>query len=50
MTIVKFFEEEIVCRFVVPKYVFTDNGHEWIKEFDALCQDYGIVHSFTTLA
>ncbi len=30
----------------MPKYVFTDNGSEWMKEFDYLCQDYGIVHQF----
>ncbi len=36
----KFFEE-VVYRFCVPKYVFIDNGREWMKEFGALCQDYG---------
>lgn len=30
--ITKFFEEEIVCQFGVPKYVFIDNGREWIKK------------------
>jgi hypothetical protein len=44
MTTTKFFEEKVVCRFGVPKYVFTNNGREWMKEFDALCQDYGIMH------
>ncbi len=32
-----FLEEEIICRFGVPKYILTNNGSEWIKEFDTLC-------------
>jgi len=34
---VRFLEEEIICQFGVPKYILTDNGSEWMKEFDALC-------------
>jgi transposase InsO family protein len=49
-TAAKFLEEKVVCQFGVPKYVFTDNGSEWMKEFDALCQDYGIVHQFISPA
>ncbi len=30
-------EEEIICRFGVPKYILIDNGSELMKEFDALC-------------
>jgi transposase-like protein len=37
MITTKFFEEEIVCQFGVPKYVFTNNGCEWMKKIDALC-------------
>ncbi len=29
------------------KYVLTNNGSEWMKEFDVLCQDYRIMHQFT---
>ncbi len=39
--VAKFLEDEIICRFGVPKYIFTNNGNEWMKEFDALC--YGLV-------
>jgi hypothetical protein len=45
-TIARFLEEEIICRFGVPKYILIDNGNEWMKEFDALHQDYGIIHQF----
>ncbi len=41
-----FLEEEIICQFGVPKYIFIDNGSEWMKEFDALCQDYDNMHQF----
>jgi hypothetical protein len=43
---VKFLEKEIICHFGVPKYIFIDNGSEWMKEFDVLCQDCGIIHQF----
>jgi len=33
----RFLEEEIICRFRVPKYIFIDNGSEWMKKFDAFC-------------
>jgi hypothetical protein len=42
----KFLEEKVISRFGVSKYVFTDNGRKWMKEFDVLCQDYGIIHQF----
>jgi hypothetical protein len=32
-----FLEEKIICSFGVPKYVITNIGNEWMKEFDALC-------------
>ncbi len=25
----RFLEDEIICRFGVPKYIFTDYGSEW---------------------
>jgi hypothetical protein len=46
VVITAIFLEEIFCCFGVPKYVLTNNGNEWMKEFDALCQDYPIVHQF----
>jgi transposase InsO family protein len=46
-TAVKFLEEEIICRFGVPKFIFTDNGGEWMAKFDLMCKKYGITHQFT---
>jgi hypothetical protein len=28
---VRFLEKEIICNFGVPKYIFIDNGIEWMK-------------------
>jgi hypothetical protein len=49
-TFARFFLEKIICHFGVPKYIVSNNGSEWMKEFDVLCQDYGIIHQFTTPA
>jgi hypothetical protein len=38
----KFLEDDIVCRYGVPKFVLTDNGGEWAVEFDVMCKDYAI--------
>ncbi len=46
ITITRFLEDKIICQFGVPKYVFIDNGSEWMKEFDVLCQDYDVIHHF----
>ncbi len=40
----KFLEEEIICRFGVPKFILTNNGGEWMVEFDLMCKKYGITH------
>jgi hypothetical protein len=45
-TIIRFLEEEIICRFGVPRFIFTDNGGEWMVEFDLMCKKYGITHQF----
>jgi transposase InsO family protein len=50
VTIARFLEKKIICQFGVAKYIFTNNGSEWMKDFDAMCQDYGIIHQFTTPA
>jgi hypothetical protein len=47
-TAVKFLEDDVICRYVVPKFVLTDNGGEWVAEFDVMCKDYGIQHQHTT--
>jgi transposase-like protein len=49
VTTARFLEEEVAYCFGVPKYVLTDNGSEWMKKIDVLCQDFRIVHQFTTL-
>jgi len=30
----KFLEGEVICRFMVPKYILVDNGTKWSVEFD----------------
>jgi len=34
-TTTKFLEDEIICRFGIPKYILTNNGGEWAIEFDS---------------
>jgi hypothetical protein len=46
-TAARFLEDEVICRYRVPKFVLTDNGGEWAAEFDAMCRDYGIHHQHT---
>jgi hypothetical protein len=41
-TATKFLEDEVICRYGVPKFVLTDNGGEWATEFDVMCKDYAI--------
>jgi hypothetical protein len=45
LTTSKFLEDEIICRYGVPKYILTNNGFEWMKEFVETCKNYGITHS-----
>jgi hypothetical protein len=42
--VAKFLEDEIICRFVVLRYILIDNGGEWVAEFDQLCKNYGTTH------
>jgi uncharacterized membrane protein len=44
----RFFEFYFFCRFGIPKYIFIDNGGEWMAEFDTMCKFFGINHQFTT--
>jgi hypothetical protein len=46
--VARFLEEEIICKFGVPKFIFMDNGSEWMAEFDLMCKKYGIIYQFTT--
>jgi hypothetical protein len=49
-TTTKFLEDEVICRYGVLKYILTDIGNEWMKEFVEIYQNYGITHQFTTPA
>jgi len=46
-TVAKFLENDVICKYGVPKFVLTDNGGEWAVEFDVMCKDYGIQHQHT---
>jgi len=46
-TATTFLEDDIVCRYGVPKFVLTDNGGEWAAEFNVMCKDYAIHHQRT---
>ncbi len=43
-TAAKFLEDDLICRYGVPRFVLTDNGREWGAEFDVMCKDYAIQH------
>jgi hypothetical protein len=47
-TAARFLEDEIICRYGVPRFVLTENGGEWAAEFDVMCKDYAIQHQRTT--
>ncbi len=46
-TAARFLEDEIICRYGVPRFVLTNNGGEWAAEFDVMCKDYAIQHQRT---
>ncbi len=46
-TAFRFLEDDIIYRYRVPKFVLTDNGGEWVAEFEVMCKDYGIQHQRT---
>ncbi len=46
-TTAKFLEDDMICRYGVPRFVLTDNGGEWGVEFDVMCKDYAIQHQCT---
>jgi hypothetical protein len=43
----RFLEDDIICRYGVPRFILIDNGGEWIAEFEMMCKDYGIQHQRT---
>ncbi len=42
----KFFEDDIICKYGVPRFILIDNREEWLAEFDVMCKNYGITHQF----
>ncbi len=50
LTATKFLEDEVICKYGVPKYIIIDNNSEQMKEFAKVCQNYGIMHQFIALA
>jgi hypothetical protein len=42
-TIARFLEDEVICKFGVPKYILTDNGFESFVEFDQLWKNYSLL-------
>ncbi len=46
-TAARFLEDDLICKYGVPRFVLTDNGGEWGAEFETMCKDYGIHHQRT---
>jgi hypothetical protein len=46
-TAARFLEDDLICRYGVPKFILTNNGGEWGAEFDIMCKDYAIQHQHT---
>jgi len=46
-TVARFLEDDIICRYGVPKFILIDNGGEWAAEFELMCKDYEIQHQCT---
>ncbi len=46
-TTARFLEDDVICRYGVPKFILTDNGGEWAAEFEVMCKNYGIQHQRT---
>jgi hypothetical protein len=47
-TVTIFLEDDIICKYGVPKFVLTNNGGKWAAEFNVMCKDYEIHHQHTT--
>ncbi len=40
----RFLEDDIICKYGIPRFILTDNGGEWAAEFEMMCKDYRIQH------
>jgi hypothetical protein len=49
MTTFQFLENDIICKYGVPRFMLMDNGGEWSKAFDVMCRNYGITHQYMVL-
>jgi len=43
-TTIRFLEEDIICKYGVPKFIFINNGGEWFAKFNNFYEVYGIQH------
>jgi hypothetical protein len=43
-----FLEDDIICQYVVPKFILTNSGGKWSTKFDIMYKSYGITHQHTT--
>ena len=41
-----FIFDEIICRYGCPIIIYTNNGSEFKKEFQTLCERLGIYHHY----
>jgi hypothetical protein len=46
-TATRFLEDDIICRYGVPKFILTNNGGEWAAKFGLMRKDYEIQHQRT---
>jgi hypothetical protein len=46
-TTARFLEDDLICRYGIPKFILTDNGGEWAAEFEVMCKNYRIQHQRT---
>jgi len=37
----RFLEDDIICRYGVPKFILTDNGGEWVAELMSCAKTMG---------
>jgi len=38
----RFLEDDLICRYGVPRFVLTNNGSEWAAKFEVMCRDSNI--------
>jgi hypothetical protein len=46
-TAARFLEDDLICRYGVPKFILLDNGGKWAAKFEVMCKNYGIQHQHT---